>query len=258
MPAPRDGREARQGQDAFVDALLEPDAAVPEDIAPLRDGSPADSRFAVYRNNVMSSLVNALKVTFPTVADLVGDEFFRATAGAFVRQSPPKSPMMMDYGGDFADFLNGFPPAASVPYLADVARLEDARRQAYNARDCAPLPAAAFQSLQSARASRVHLVPHPAARVIRSPFPILSIWRTNHGLRDGVLPQDGEDVLVVRPQFDVEMYLLGPGEARFIAALGTGRALGEAAETAGSDENFDLAAALARLIRAQAICDIRT
>ena len=55
---------------------------------------------------------------------LVGEEFFRAMAQIHVRAHRPRSPLMFEYGDELPDFIAGFPPAADVPYLADVARLE--------------------------------------------------------------------------------------------------------------------------------------
>ncbi len=37
-------------------------------------------RFAVYRNNVAASLIEAMVQRFPAVCAIVGDEFFRAMA----------------------------------------------------------------------------------------------------------------------------------------------------------------------------------
>ena len=65
--------------------------------------------------------------------------FFRALAGVFVELSPPRSPVLMFYGDEFATFIDTFPPASSVPYLGDVARLEAGRTHAYHAADAEPL-----------------------------------------------------------------------------------------------------------------------
>ena len=51
-------------------------------------------------------------------------------AGAFARQSPPRSRLLAHYGEGFAEFIERFEPARLVPYLADMARLELARVQA--------------------------------------------------------------------------------------------------------------------------------
>src|SRR5512139_2634059 len=97
----------RTSQLAFGKALLDPDRPVPADIH-VWDGSDPARRFAVYRNNVVSSLVDALAATFPVVQELVGEEFFRAMSAVYVRRSPPGSPVLATYGHSFADFVEEF------------------------------------------------------------------------------------------------------------------------------------------------------
>ena len=81
-------------------------------------------RVAIYRNTCLSTLVNALRLSFPVVQRLVGAEFFDGSAREFIRRHPPASAWLNDYGAGFAGFLSSFAAAATLPYLADVARLE--------------------------------------------------------------------------------------------------------------------------------------
>ena len=99
---------------AFSAALLDVRLPCPAGLCSSNGADPA-SRFAVYRNNVQSSLINALADGYPVVAQLVGEEFFRAMAATFVQQQPPQSPLMGRYGEAFADFIDVFEPASSVP-----------------------------------------------------------------------------------------------------------------------------------------------
>ncbi|MCC0052753.1 MAG: putative DNA-binding domain-containing protein [Rhodobiaceae bacterium] len=251
--------EAGQGQDAFTRALLDPDVAVPANIARLADGRVAARRFAVYRNNVIVSLTEYLAASFPTVAGLVGEEFFAAMAGVFIRHSPPVSPILAEYGGGFADFIAGFAPAASVPYLADSARLDNAQRVAYHAADAEPAGGDTLKRLETTAPFALRLVLHPSLAVVRSRWPVLSIWQANRGERSGALPEGGEDVLVLRPRLDVALYRLAPGAVAFIGSIRSGCVLGDAAEAAIADSDaFDLAETLALLIREGAIIDITT
>jgi len=125
---------ARPTQHAFASALLDPARPVPSGLATWNGSDPV-ARFAVYRNNVVVSLVAALADTFPVVRELVGEEFFTAMARLYVAEQPPLSPVLAHYGDGFADWVVQFEPAAAVPCLADMARLERARVRAYHAAD---------------------------------------------------------------------------------------------------------------------------
>jgi hypothetical protein len=140
-------------QKAFAIALLDRAREVPPGIRG-PGGSPATRRFNVYRNNVFVSLTEALATRFPVCLALVGEEFFRAMARLYIELSPPRSPLLMTYGDDFADFIGTFPPAAPVPYLCDIARLEAARTRAYHAVDEEPLSVEELASLFRAPGGR--------------------------------------------------------------------------------------------------------
>ena len=245
---------------AFVRAVLDTDADVP---APLvgRNGASPTRRFAVYRNNVYASLIDVLAGRFPAAARLVGDEFFRAMARIYVEKTPPRSAVLLRYGGDFADFVAAFPPASAVPYLADVARLEWAWHAAYHAKDAVPLSLSELGEVGESVAQAV-LVLHPSLYVVRSAYPVITIWQL--ALREGEneparLPADGEDALVVRPELAVEVRHLPPGGALFVQALMDGAALSEAAARASREAPaFDLEANLAGLMTSGAITGVAT
>lgn len=104
-------------------------------------------RLSIYRNTFTQTLIRALRLSYPAVDRLVGAAFFDAAAADFVVQHPPRSSYLDEFGGDFAAFLEQFAPAASVPYLADVARLEWAVSRALHAPDAEPLSVAALGSV---------------------------------------------------------------------------------------------------------------
>jgi hypothetical protein len=230
----------------FAKALLDPQRPL---------SFPA-ARFAVYRNNVTVGLVDALAKRFAVTQRIVGEEFFRAMARVYVRAHPPSSPLLVEYDNDFPGFIAAFEPASGLPYLPDVARLEAARTYAYHAADAAPLAASSLQLLDEATLARLRLAPHPAAAIIRSAHPIVTIWAMNTGER-ALAPIEhshGEDALVTRPVLEVFVRALPPGGAAFLSALFAGMTLGEAAEVALNEtEAFDLVASLAALISSGAM-----
>jgi hypothetical protein len=248
-------QQLAERQRDFAAALL--DAALPMPIGLVGpDGEPSPKRFAVYRNNVVVGLTEALKDAFPVVHRIVGAEFFQAMARAYVVIEPPTSPILLDYGAGFPDFIGEFEPAATLPYLADVARIERAWTEAYHAPEASPLDPVAFTAIEPDQLPEIRLLLHPSVRVVRSQFPALTIWQMNVG--DGVpAPVDlagGEDVFVVRPMADVEARSIPRGSLEFIQALAGGVSVLAAMEAAiTADCRFDLSANLSDLMRAGAL-----
>jgi len=125
---------------------------------------PAAAALEVHRNTVIGALVGALRLSYPSVDRLVGEEFFDHAAAAFVEVHPPTVARLTGYGEDFAVFVQNLAP--SLPYLRDVARLDwtlervllapgTGRRFVLDESACVILPA----SLVSLR------LDHPAAEI---------------------------------------------------------------------------------------------
>jgi hypothetical protein len=202
---------------------------------------------------VVASLVKALGVRFPATSRIVGEEFFNAMARVFVTAHPPRSPLLMTYGNDFPDFIADFEPAAELPYLADVARLEAARTRAYYAADAEPVDPNLLRSIAPETLGGMRFVLHPSAEVVRSRHPIVTIWAMNSGEKElgPIADWRPEDALIARPRLDVEVRSLPAGGAAFLTALIGGATLADAvAAAAAEDAEFDLAANLAGLIGA--------
>lgn len=241
-------------QGAFAAALTDPSRAAPEGLVK-PDGTPAVRRFGIYRNNVTVSLVTALAEVFPTVQNLVGEEFFRAMAREYLQASPPQSRLLFEYGATFAAFLKRFEPAADLPFLADVARLERLWLDSFHAADAVPLDGAMLARVAPERLVDLRLVPHPAAQLFRgahAAVTIVSRDRSGQAL-DGVDPFQPEDGLISRPAYDPQLRHLPPGGADFIAVLMQGGTLGEAAAAAlAADPDFNLPAAISAILEAGA------
>ena len=247
-------------QHAFAAALVNADATGTGDDWLV--GLVAQPGFVVYRNTVMKGCVDALLANFPAVTRLVGEEWLGAAAAEFVRDHLPRQPSLVDYGADFPDFLGGFAPAAQLPYLADVARLDRSWTEAHVAADAERLPAAMIAGLDAEQLARCVLHPHPSARWHWfDAQPIYSIWRGN---RDGADPAAlsaiewrGEGALLVRPDDSVDAINIGAAECAFLDACGRGDSLGDAGVvTLAVDAAVDLAGLLARMLRVGAFAGL--
>ena len=199
------------------------------------------------------------KSRFPVVEKIVGEEFFAAMARVFVLKQLPRSPLLAAYGDNFPAFIAAFEPARELPYLADVARLEAARTRAYHAADATPVGTDHFAALDTDVVGGIRIDLHPSTEIVRSPYPIVTIWAMNSGEHELAPIEEwrGEDALVSRTYLEVEVRALPPGGAVFLLALAAGSALGEAAQAGIADDpNFDLTGNLAGLVGSGLVRDI--
>jgi hypothetical protein len=211
---------------AFAAALADP-AAPPPFVLERCD----PRRFAVYRNNIAAGLIGALEARFPVTRRLVGDDFFRGLAGAFIAAQKPASAVMIAYGAQFPAFVRTFPPARELPYLPDVAALENAWVEAYHSAEAEPLTLAALAEIAPERWESLRFKAHPAARLLRFASPAASLWAAHQGEGEPASPDvwAPEDVLIARPEAEVSLRVLPPDGHDLFAALRDCATLGEAA-----------------------------
>jgi hypothetical protein len=237
---------------AFAPALLDPQSETPAAVTGPNEKA-AVKRYNVYRNNVTVSLIEALAAIYPATQRITGVEFFRAMARFHLRAKPPASPLLFEYGRDFPGFIERYEYARSVPWLADIARIERAWLDAYHAADSATLKPQALACIPPERLPDVVFVPHPAARIVRSEFPAVSIFAANRS-EDAVGPVETaapEAALITRPGLEVIVRHIPPGGAIFLARLISGETLGQAASAAfEATSSFDLTANIAGMIEA--------
>jgi hypothetical protein len=241
----------RELQAAFREALLgghQESAAA----AVLDDGLVAEARLAIYRHHVLATLTDVLKATYPVVCRLVDERFFGYAADRYVREHPPASPCLFEFGETFADFLATFPSCRELVYLPDVARLEWAMNVAAHADDVLPLDRRTLHGLDPAVTPRLTFAFDPSLTLLESPWPIDRIWRANQ--LDAVdasvdLAAGGIRLEVRRVGDDVVFRPLEAATWSLRRALVQKRTLEEAAAAAlALDGKFDLAEALRALV----------
>ncbi|MDF3831794.1 DNA-binding domain-containing protein [Cupriavidus basilensis] len=139
-------------------------------------GLAPQARLNIYRNTAISVLSTALRLSYPAVQALVGEEFFEGAARLFLEASPPQSAWLDEYGSTFPDFLEQLPRAATLSYLPDTARLEWTINTVQHAPEATPLALAQLTCLTDAEMGRTCFERHPAAQLMRSEYPVDAIW----------------------------------------------------------------------------------
>ena len=190
---------------------------------------------AIHRNTCLGTLSNALGLSYPAVRALVGPEFFEAAAHEFIAAHPPVSACLNDYGAEFPEFLAAFAPAASVGYLADVARLEWAVTRALHAADAPAIELDALSRLDAALMPHVCFVAHPSVSVLTLASPADAIWRAVLAEDDAAMA--ALDVtagpvwlLIERTPVGVQVRRLCAANAAFMVRLCAGESLQSALE----------------------------
>ena len=255
MPALRDL------QAAFA-AHLAGAAPDPALLGAVRGGAiPAAARLAVYRHHVTTSLAAALATTFPTVVALVGDAFFRRLAGDFVARALPAGPVLGEYGGGLADFLDSWAPAAELPYLADMARLDWAMNLACQAPPAGRLAVADLAALDEDRLLSLAPGLPPGAALLDSAYPLDRIWQASQPAASDeavTLAGEGCRLLVLPDPPGASFVGLDEGEAAFLAVVARGQSFEAAAQAAAvAEKGFHLSNSFARMLSVGAFAALR-
>jgi uncharacterized protein (UPF0276 family) len=246
-------------QQEFSCLLLGQDAhGVSADMVALSD----QPGFAVYRNTVAKGCIDALQANFPSVVQLVGQEWFRSAAYEFFRVHPPQQASLVVYGEAFPEFLGGLESTATLPYLEEVAMIDQQWRASLIANDEPVLKAHQLEASSLVPLGQQVLRPHHAARwFVSGQYPVALIWARSRPDIEGIdrlceasLADDAslwipDGVLFTRPEAKVQAMRIDAAAGAFLSACAAGRTLDQAS-SAFFDvaPQGDLAAAFASLL----------
>ena len=244
----------------FRDGLLSADETI---LAMFEVGNITQrKRLDIYRNNVFSNYRSALKAVYPAILSLVGADYFRQAAQRYIERYPSSSGDIHHYGRDFFELLASLPGAAELVYLPDVARLEWSIHAAFHAADHERLDLSRLQSVAAEDYPRLRFVLNPAARLLRSDYPIRRIWQVNlpdyQGDQRVDLAEGGEDLLVMRRNFVMEVEAIATADAAALTAFQRNEMLGQALDVAlAIDADFDVSSFLQRYVLNETIAEFR-
>lgn len=235
-------RSLHELQSSLKDAVLATSERVSFAPAGLAD-AVSISRLEIYRNNTLISLTEALKAIFPVTVAIVDERFFSYLAASFIRAHPPGEPRLSAYGARLPSFIATFEACNTLPYLADVARLEWLVNEAIQAAEPSPIPAARLATYTPDSLMSGRLTLQPSLRLIASRHPIFAIWQTHQrNAHDAAHPtaRNLDRLAVRRRGAGVSVSALTPGQCRLLHDLSAGYPIAAALEHAlVRDSAFD-------------------
>ena len=224
------------------------------------NGLTEAKRLQIYRNNVFSSLTEALRAIYPVLGRLVGDIFFKHAAYQYIRGTPSASGNLHDFGASFADFLAVFPGAKELVYLPDVARLEWGYHRVFHAAGASALDPTRLSPVAIEEHGAIKFKLHPACYLLASDHPILRIWQVNQedyqGDQHVNLDDGGVKALIFRRELDITVRALSAGEFVFLKAIGEGREFADVCDVAlAAEPSIDLATYLQQQVASGMLVD---
>lgn len=202
--------------------------------------------------------IDVLSGLFPVVRKLLGEESFTALASQFVGagQAVLAWPWLDQ---EFPKFLRVFGRGASIEYLADIAELEKARARATRFPGIATLSPSRLWSAIRHPIDTMRFDFHPSVSLIKSRFPIVTIWELNRSDEDCALEHWGAERALVAGCFKgAAVWRLSPGGFAFLGALLGGATWAGAIEVASDcDRSFDVRVSRTLLIEADIVIGLR-
>ena len=142
-------------------------------VEPSRTLEPAQ-RVEVYADAYFLRLRDVLAEDFPHVARLLGDDAFATLVRRYLKVHPSTEPSVRHVGRALTEFIRS--QQDLLPGLADLAALEWARGNAFDAPDDAPLTAAKLAELDPAVWPHLKLIPVRSLEILNAFWPVQRLW----------------------------------------------------------------------------------
>lgn len=240
-------RREQQRQQWLLRQLFERPAGAAGDTWLASTGPRGRRGLQAYEANAGASAERALRAAFPTVEALLGEESFAGLARAFWLAEPPQRGDLACWGESLAGFLQGCDTLADWPYLGDCARLDWALAQAERCVD-AEADLSTLGLLGEADPCELRLCLASGSRVVRSDWPVVTLWRAHHGPREAepfaaaraaLAGRCAEQAMVWRQGWRARVEPIDDSVRRWTEAVLGGCTLGAALEAAGEAFAFE-------------------
>jgi hypothetical protein len=195
----------------------------------------AVGRLDIYANMYFFRILDVLRADYPKLLQALGDDGFHNLATDYLLACPSRHPSIRNVGARLPQFLDGrgtltAPPAppsfgGAPSWHADLARLEWARQDVFDAADAAPLTVEALREIAADDFARLAIALVPAHRRLELGHTVDDYWS------DGEAPRaEARTLIVWREGTDVYHRPVDAREAEALALVADGALFGHVCE----------------------------
>ncbi len=219
------GLRSRQARRLVPAAAARPETVV----LPSRQLTSVE-RLEIYAHMYYARLIEVMEAEYPTLRQILGPHAFAVACRQFVASNPSRTRTLGSLSARFPDFLAKTLPRTHRNGLAvDVARIERAMEDVFDAPRAEPLTATEFAALGAGNWEGVTLRVTPALQLLKLRYPANAFM---NALRRGERPRAPRPratfAIVFRRGFQVMRRDQEPEQFRLLEALVAGRPLAAA------------------------------
>jgi hypothetical protein len=198
-------------------------------VLPSKSLSSAE-RLGIYAHMYYARLVEVMEGEYPTTRQILGEDAFAAACRRFVAKFPSRTRTLNSLSTKFPDFLARTLPGSNRHGLAvDVARIERAMEDVFDAPRAEPMTAAQFAAIGADEWERTTLKVNPALRLLKLRYPANAYMTSvRRGERPRIPRPRATQAIVFRRGYQVFRRDQEPEQFKLLQALVAGRPLAAA------------------------------
>jgi hypothetical protein len=207
-----------QLQSVVQRSILEGDNATLAFLKPPPNDTP-EVMFGVYKHAYAARLIEVVGNDHEYLKAYLGDEQFNTMARGYLRAYPSHNPNARWFAHRLPEFLAQQKPWSDHPELVELAKLERALNDAFDAPDAPLVTFADLQAFDPTMIAAAILTIHPSMQLLKATTNVTSIWSAlksqERPPKAAALPEP-IDILVWRQSSASRFRLLGAEEAMAI------------------------------------------
>jgi len=193
-----------------------------------------EQRLGIYHGMYLLRMEEALESDYPALKHFLGDDGFRSLVAAYVRAHPSRSYSLNFLGRHLPDFMRDAPGLRRSAFCHDLARLEQAVAEVFDAPEEPALRAEEIAAVPETAWESARLVPIAAFRLLGFRYPVNAYVQSVRDLDHGhpALRRRDTWVAVYRREYAVWRQDLDRAGHRLLSDIAAGERLGAAVTAA--------------------------